>query len=76
MKFHPHSFITDLLPDAWLDSDALLFIDHDQRMYVAKGFRVAGQPMTNLSPEHLAAWRSTAMTMLNSLEINTHLDFY
>ncbi|MDD2709235.1 MAG: ATP-binding protein [Verrucomicrobiae bacterium] len=76
MKLHSHSFITELLPDVWLDDDTLLFIDHDQRLYVAKGVRVAGQPMTNLSPEHLAAWRSAAMTMLNSLEISAHLDFH
>ncbi|MDD2709094.1 MAG: ATP-binding protein [Verrucomicrobiae bacterium] len=76
MKLNSHSFIADLLPEVWIDDDTLLFIDHDRRLYVAKGFRVAGQPMTNLSPEHLAVWRSAAMTMLNSMETSSHLDFH
>ena len=76
MKLHAHSFIDEHLPDAWLDDDALLFINQDDEAFAVKGFCVAGQPMTNLSAEHLATWRTSAMAMLNSLEIHTHLDFY
>jgi len=76
MKFRNHNFIDEHLPDAWLYDDALLFINQDDQVFAARGFRVAGQPMTNLSSEHLAVWRAAAMAMLNSLEIHTHLDFY
>jgi hypothetical protein len=76
LKVHTQHFISEHLPEAWRYGDAVLFLDPEERAYVAKGFSVAGQPMTNLSPEHLARWRSAAMAMLNSLEIQAHLDFY
>jgi hypothetical protein len=76
MNAQPHPFIDDLLPDAWLYEDALLYIDHDGQAFPAKGFAVHGGPMTNLSPAHLAYWRSSAQAMLNALEISTHLDCY
>lgn len=76
MKLHSYPFIDEHLPEAWLDGNALLFIDHEDRPSIVKGFEVHGQPMSNLSTEHLANWRAAAQAMLNSLEISTHLDCF
>jgi hypothetical protein len=76
MKLRTHNFIDEHLPDAWLYDDSILYIDQDERTTIVKGFAVYGQPMSNLSVEHLANWRVSAMTMLNSLEISAHLHFF
>lgn len=76
MRLRHHHFIDEHLPDAWLYEDCILYIDHEHRLFLARGFVVHGHPMSNLSAEHLASWRSAAMSMLNSLEISTHLDFF
>lgn len=76
MIFSKHRYIDELLPDAWLYDDRIVYIDKDERVYGASGFVVHGQPMTNLSPEHLALWRGAAMAMLNALDTSAHVDFY
>ncbi len=76
MKIQAHHFIDKHLPEAWIHEDSVLWIDQDEKVYATKGFVVHGQPMSNLSPEHLASWRAVSMAMLNSLEQSTHLDFH
>jgi hypothetical protein len=76
MKLHTHKFIDEHLPDAWLYQDAILYLDHNGRLFPAKGFVVHGGPMSNLSQEHLAHWRMVAQATLHALELNAHVDLY